>query len=191
MPLDESRPGEQGSSPSSAGAGQEQPLCRPAPGVVGAAEARGAAAPPAESPGGGQAVAVGVLGDPWGQRNVVLRTSDALQALGSHVCIHLTQEQRWLCCRAALPRAPSWQLLFLLLKPENKEGVPSHLLQLQLIAHQGLQNVVLSSGYFELISANILYCNASFFMCWVHSVLSVTSSSGFGISAFKVYYWDS
>ena len=93
--------------------------------------------------------------------------------------------------QGALPRAPSWQLLFLLLESENKEGVPSHLLQLQLIAHQGLQNVVLSSGYFELVSANILYCNASFFMCWVRSVLSVTSSSGFGISAFKVYYWGS
>ena len=57
--------------------------------------------------------------------------------------------------------------------------------------HQGLQNAVLPPGHFELVSASILCCNASFFMCWVHSVLSVTSSSGFGISAFKVYYWDS
>ena len=53
------------------------------------------------------------------------------------------------------------------------------------------RNSVLSSGYFELISANILHRNSSFFICWVHSVMSITSFSGFRISDLKVYYWDS
>lgn len=53
------------------------------------------------------------------------------------------------------------------------------------------QNAVLSSGYFELISANILHRDSSFFICWVHSVMSITSFSGFRIFDLKVYYWDS
>ena len=134
-------------------------------------------------------VAIAVLGDPWSQRNVVLGTSDALQALGSHACSHLTRERRWLCCRVALPRAPSWQLPFLLL--EEAQGGRSFPPPAA-AAHRAPRLADVVCHRVTLSSFQLIFCTViPPFYASGHSVMSVTCSSGFGISDLKVYYWDS